>query len=64
MSGTKRVMKLSKRKLKSYQRAEMIAREVRYQLSRVDRRDENQLMKLLLKWMNVTGNIKYQRPKT
>ena len=58
-------MKLSNRKLKSYKKAEIVARELRYQLSHsayIHQIDFNILFKLMLKWMDTTGNIKYVRP--
>ena len=54
---------ISKRKLKSYKRAEMLSQEVRRQFSSIGmRRDENQICEFLIYWMKVTGNIKYEVP--
>ena len=58
--------KISARKLKSYQRAEAVARELRYQLA--DARHANdmnyaKLFRLLASWMKTTGKIKYDRPE-
>ena len=54
--------KLSKRKLESYQRAEIVARELRYQIASNANRNEQRLAELVINWMKVTGNIKYERP--
>jgi len=66
MKRNKRESRLSKRKLESYKRAEIVARELRYQLSISRYREEiniNRLFKKLFKWMNVTGKIKYEKNK-
>ncbi len=52
----------SHRKLKSYQRAEELARELRYQLSHASHWDGDKIGHYLLKWMRVTGKICYERP--
>ena len=54
--------KLSKRKLKSYKRAELVCRELRHQLEHTSYWDGNTLCKYLQKWMQVTGDVKYVRP--
>jgi 3-deoxy-D-manno-octulosonic-acid transferase len=54
---------ISKRKLESYKRAEMLSQEVRRQFSSIGmRRDENQLGEFLIYWMKVTGSVKYDIP--
>ena len=60
---TAQLMKpLSKRKLKSYQRAEAVAQEMRYALAH-RRYDEQRVFKLVESWMKVTGsNVCYSRP--
>lgn len=55
-------MALSKRKLESYRRAELLARELRHQMCSVSYRDEQRLFKFLISWMRKTGKIKYDRP--
>ena len=55
--------KVSKRKIESYKRAEMVCQELRYQISIASRNDMNKVYKYLIYWMNTTGNIKYNRPK-
>lgn len=55
--------KISKRKLESYKRAEKVCQEFRYQMTMANREDWNSVAGYLLHWMNVTGNIKYDRPK-
>ena len=58
--------KISKRKLESYKRAEMVCQELRYQLSHASMEDMKKLSKVipyLLYWMRKTGNIKYNSPK-
>jgi hypothetical protein len=57
------VEKLSKRKLESYKRAEEVCQELRYQLTMACREDMNSVVKYLHRWMKVTGNLKYDRPK-
>lgn len=54
---------ISKRKLESYKRAELVARELRYQLSSASHRDDKRLAQLCIHWMRMTGNIKYDRPE-
>ena len=54
---------ISKRKLESYKRAEKTCREFRYQITHASRNDMNSVMKYLLKWMDKTGDIKYDRPE-
>ena len=54
---------ISKRKLESYKRAELIAKEVRYLMARnMQLLSNDKLFELLKNWMNVTGKIKYKRP--
>ena len=58
-------MEISARKLESYKRAEMVARELRFVLS--DDRNGTEvnysiLFKRVSDWMKITGNIKYERP--
>lgn len=56
-------MKVSKRKMESYRRAELVARELRHQLGgRYCDQDFTRVMELLIYWMRVTGNIKFERP--
>lgn len=55
-------MEISKRKLESYRRAELVAQELRYQLMSASFHDEKRLVKLVLHWMRVTGKTKYERP--
>lgn len=55
-------MKLSKRKLESYKRAEMVAREARAQLSMSGALDQERLTNLIVYWMRSTGSIKWDRP--
>lgn len=52
---------LSKRKLESYKRAEVVCRELRYQIGS-NKLDMNRVAGLIIKWMDKTGNIKYERP--
>lgn len=54
---------ISKRKFESYKRAEIVARELRFQLSGATRFDGNLLCDMVMNWMNITGKIKYERPK-
>jgi hypothetical protein len=56
-------MEISKRKLESYKRAEMVARECRYQLADNRKRDASAMADMVIYWMRSTGNIKYERPK-
>ena len=53
---------ISKRKLKSYERAEEVCRELRYQIEHAQRWDANVLCDHLQRWMRTTGNVKYKRP--
>jgi len=53
---------ISKRKLESYKRAEAVARELRYQFTHNANKDQQILLDLLIHWMKVTGEIKYERP--
>ena len=55
--------KISKRKMESYKRAEIVCQELRYQLSDVNRGDMEKVTGYLLYWMRITGNVKYNRPK-
>ncbi len=55
--------KLSKRKLESYKRAEMVCQEFRYQISMANREDWNRVAKYVFHWMDTTGKVKYDRPK-
>ena len=52
---------LSKLKLESYKRAEIVCRELRYQIAN-NNLDMNKVASLVIKWMDKTGNIKYERP--
>jgi hypothetical protein len=54
---------ISKRKLESYKRAEKVAREFRYQMSSARYEDWNNVAKYVIHWMDMTGKIKYERPK-
>lgn len=56
-------IRISKRKLESYKRAERLAREVRYQLQSAAYRDEGRVGKFCIHWMRTTGEVKYERPK-
>jgi len=56
------LVEISKRKLESYRRAEIVAREARYQLSSASRRNEFVLSELVISWMRTTGSIKFDRP--
>lgn len=53
--------KLSKRKLESYKRAEIVCRELRAQLSDRRNEDTSRLTGAILSWMDVTGKIKFER---
>ena len=56
---------LSKRKLESYKRAEVVAQALRKHVTagpRVTQEDLDHMMKCLLDWMDVTGNLKYEAP--
>jgi len=56
--------KISKRKMESYKRAEMVCQELRYQLSMACREDMQKVSEYLIRWLNVTGKkIKFKRPK-
>jgi hypothetical protein len=51
------------RKEKRDMRAEILCREVRFQMAQYGGiADNNRLHKLLVKWMAVTGEIAYVRP--
>jgi hypothetical protein len=54
--------KISKRKEESYRRAETVCRELRYQLSHAQNWDSEKLSGFLVKWMDKTGKIKFERP--
>lgn len=56
-------IKISKRKLESYKRAEVIARELRYQLSAAHKEDQMKLYRLVINWMKTTGKIRFERPE-
>jgi len=57
------LIEISKRKLKSYKRAEKVCQEFRHQASMAYREDWSSVMKYCLRWMNVTGaKVKYKRP--
>lgn len=55
---------ISKRKLESYERAEKVCRELRFQVAKpgITRPDLNRSIDLLIKWMDKTGKIKFERP--
>ena len=55
-------IEISKRKLESYKRAEMVARECRYQFVDARNRDIEAIANHVIYWMQSTGNIKYKRP--
>ncbi len=57
-----RAIEISQRKLESYKKAEAFCREYRYQAAYMTSKDEGKLFDMLLKWMRITGNIKYKRP--
>ena len=61
MNYGKRKIVISQRKLESYKQAEKVCRELRYQISD-NNIDLDGLAGLLLKWMDKTGKIKYERP--
>lgn len=54
---------ISKRKLESYRRAEIIARELRYQLSNRTEDNPNRLADMIIFWIKSTGEICYERPE-
>ncbi len=57
---------MSKRKEKSDERAQRVCRELRHLVVKdgmADKSNATDLVRLLESWMNVTGNIKYDRPK-
>jgi len=56
------INKISKRKMESYKRAEMVCQELRHQIAS-NRDDMGKVLKHLSRWMKVTGNIKFNRPK-
>ncbi len=53
---------LSKRKLESYKRAELVAREVRYLIAN-NKEMGAKIADLCIDWMQVTGKIKNVRPE-
>lgn len=56
---------ISKRKLESYKRAEVVAQSLRKYVTagpRVTQADLDHMMACLLDWMDVTGQVKYQPP--
>ncbi len=56
--------KISKRKMESYKRAEMVCQEFRYQIVIAGRNDMEKVLDYLLHWMKVTGEkVKFNRPK-
>ena len=55
--------KISKRKIESYKRAEKVCQELRYQLAMACREDMKSVFDYLNRWMKVTGEVKYNRPK-
>ena len=57
------IKKISKRKMESYKRAEMVCQELRYQISNPNREEWKHVTNYLLHWMRITGNIKYERAK-
>ena len=57
--------KPSGRSVKSNQRAQKLAREVRHLISEdgiITGANGNKLLELLSSWMRVTGKVKYERP--
>ena len=56
---------ISKRKLESYKRAELVAREVRSQIGTPNygKWDQNLIASYVINWMEVTGSIKFEKPK-
>lgn len=52
---------VNKRKLESYKRAEIVCRELRYQISN-NNIDMDKVAGLILKWMDKSGKIKYIKP--
>ncbi len=52
---------MSKRKEESNKKAEIVCRELRWQIAN-SKIDEAILFDLLLDWMKVTGKIKYEKP--
>ncbi len=55
--------KISKRKMESYKRAEEVCQEFRHQMALACREDWNKVVPYMLRWMEVTGKIKFERPK-
>ena len=53
---------ISKRKLESYKRAELVAREVRYLIAHNEEMGAK-IADLCIDWMKVTGKIKNARPE-
>ena len=54
--------KISKRKLESYKRAEMVCQELRHQIAN-NGINESRLCNYAIYWLKVTGNIKFELPK-
>jgi len=56
-------MTISKRKMESYRRAELVCRELRFQMGgQHAHQDLKRTIDLLIYWMDKTGKIKYERP--
>ena len=56
-------MSTSKRKLESYRRAELVCRELRFQVGgRHCDMNLNDAMDFLVDWLEVTGKIGFERP--
>lgn len=55
-------IEISKRKLESYKRAEILAQECRFQCADSRNLDLGRLADFVLHWMQSAGNIKYERP--
>jgi len=56
-------MKISNRQLEAYKRSEAVAKELRYQLSHWQEKDENRLADMVIHWMAVAKKSKYDRPE-
>ena len=57
-------MNISKRKMESYRRAELVCRELRFQIGgKFAHQDLERAVDLLTYWMDKTGKIKYERPE-
>lgn len=54
---------ISKRRRKRLERADKVCRELRHALAHPMEADWKKVMDLLLSWMAVAGNDKYERPK-